>query len=134
MLYFIPIPLLIGIGILVALLLFHWRQKRDPWYLICFSVFGAYLLFVLNATLFPIPLDIARVWLPKERVLFILTRVNLIPFNYIGFFNKYIVLLEIVQNIFLTIPFGFGINFIASVKSKNILWLGAAVGFAIEMA
>ena len=134
MLYFTPIPLLIGVGILAALLLFHSRQKRDPTYLICFSIFWAYLLFLLDVTLFPIPLDITRIWLPKERVLFILTHVNLIPFNYFDFFNKYVVFVEIVRNIFLTIPFGFGINLFARVKSKNILWLGAAVGFAIEMA
>jgi glycopeptide antibiotics resistance protein len=134
MLYFTLIPLLIGVGILAALLLFHWRQKRGPSYLICFSLFWAYLLFLLNATLFPIPVDIARVWFPNERVLFILTHVNLIPFHYINFFNKYVVLLEILRNIFLTMPFGFGINFIARVKSKNILWVGVAVGFAIEMA
>lgn len=134
MLYFIPFPLLIGSGVLVALLLFHRRQKSSPLYLICFSIFWAYLLFVLNATLFPIPLDITPVWLPKESVLFILTHVNLIPFNYINFFNKYVVFVEIVRNIFLTMPFGFVINFIARVKSKNILWLGLAVGFAIEMA
>ena len=125
---------MIGIGILVALLLLHWWQKHSFSYLICFSIFWAYLLFVLNVTLFPIPLDIALVWFSNERLSFVLTHVNLIPFNYIDFFNKYVVLLEIVQNIFLTIPFGFGINLFARVKSKNILWLGAAVGFAIEMA
>lgn len=134
MLYFTPIPLLIGVGVLAALLLFHQRQKRSPSYLICFSLFWAYLLFLLNVTLFPIPVDIAGAWFPNERVLFILTHVNLIPFSYVDFFNKYVVFVEIVRNIFLTIPFGFGINFIARVKSKNILWLGVAVGFAIEIA
>ena len=133
MLYFTSTPLLIGIGILIILLLRYWRQKRSPAYLICFSIFWAYLLIVLNVALFPIPLDIARVWLPNERLLFILTHVNPIPFNYIGYFNKYVIFLEITRNILLTIPFGFGINFFAHVKSKNIPWLGAAVGFAIEM-
>jgi glycopeptide antibiotics resistance protein len=84
--------------------------------------------------MFPIPLDTADAWLPNERLLFIITHVNLIPFNYFDFLNKFVIFIEIVQNIFLTMPFGFGINFIARVKSKNILWLGFAVGFVIEMA
>ena len=38
----------------------------------------------------------------------------------------------IIDNIFLTIPFGFGLNFLARVKPRNFLWLAVAVGLGFE--
>jgi glycopeptide antibiotics resistance protein len=36
-----------------------------------------------------------------------------VPFRYLSFFNSYVIVLEIAWNILLTIPFGFGIDWIA---------------------
>jgi len=41
---------------------------------------------------------------------------------------------NIVDNILLTIPFGFGINFLARVRPKGIFWLAPAVGLGLELA
>jgi len=37
-----------------------------------------------------------------------------------------------VENILLTLPFGFGISFIAHIKPGNIPWLALAVGLSLE--
>lgn len=37
-----------------------------------------------------------------------------------------------VENILLTVPFGFGISFLVRLKPKDFLWLGILVGFALE--
>ena len=60
--------------------------------------------------------------------------INLIPFDS-RFCDPRILPLcirNLYENILLTIPFGFGINFIARIKSKNIFWLAIAVGFTFE--
>jgi glycopeptide antibiotics resistance protein len=44
----------------------------------------------------------------------------------------YICVREILGNILLTVPFGFGIRFIARLKARDFLWLAPAVGLAIE--
>jgi glycopeptide antibiotics resistance protein len=38
----------------------------------------------------------------------------------------------IIENILLTIPFGFGISFILRLKSKDFLWLALLVGIVFE--
>ena len=135
MLYFAPYPLFVGIAAL-ALLLYILRRKghRQP-YLFCFSVFWVYLLLVVKVTLFPIPIELnvdsVGTW---ERLIFTLSRVNLIPFYYAGYFNKRVIFIEVIQNIILTIPFGFGISFIARIESRKFPRLAFFVGFAIETA
>ena len=135
MLYFAPYPLFVGIAAL-ALLLYILRRKghRQP-YLFCFSVFWVYLLLVVKVTLFPIPIelnvDYVGTW---ERLIFTLSRVNLIPFYYAGYFNKRVIFIEVIQNIILTIPFGFGINFIARIEARKFPLLAIFVGLTIETA
>ena len=54
MIYFNYIHLLLGIAVLAATLIFLAKQKRSPWYLFFFSVFGIYLLFIVRMIVFPI--------------------------------------------------------------------------------
>jgi len=133
MLDFIPLPLLLGILILGALLAILRKWRFSPSYLFCFSVFWVYLLLVVKETIFPIP--VSEVWAgiaTKQQAAFILSHVNILPFNYLGFFNTYAIFQEIGRNILLTIPLGFGISFIARVRPRDILWLSLGVGLAIE--
>jgi len=127
---------LIGILILVLLLPILWRQKRSPSYLFFFSMFWIYLLTLVSVTIFPIPLPDAGMFLTKQQITFVLSHINFVPFKYLGdpYANPYVVFLEILQNVLLTIPFGFGVSFIAQFKARNFLWLAIAVGLAIEMA
>jgi glycopeptide antibiotics resistance protein len=62
--------------------------------------------------------------------------VNLVPFNYGHLFDLHlnVIFLEIFGNILLTVPFGFGIPFLARFKPKNFPWLAIGSGLAIETA
>lgn len=63
-----------------------------------------------------------------------MSQINLVPF----YFGKYGLtpasFLGIVNNIILTMPFGFGLNFIARVKTKKITFLAFALGVGLETA
>jgi glycopeptide antibiotics resistance protein len=42
--------------------------------------------------------------------------------------------IEIAGNIILTVPFGFGINFLARLNPKNALWLALTIGLGFELS
>jgi glycopeptide antibiotics resistance protein len=132
---FFPYPFLIGVGILLILLIVLWRRKRSLSYLLCFSIFWMYLVIFIGLTIFPIPIRSnfeKSVW--RESIAHVFSRINLVPFCFGDLFSLHpnIILQEIVGNILLTVPFGFGIIFITPVKSKNIIWLAFLVGLVIE--
>lgn len=129
----LPFPLLIGTVILVVLLAIEWRQRHSLSYLLRFSVFWVYLLLVLSVTVFPIPLpsDVGEI-VTKQRVMWTFSRVNLVPLYYGNFPNMRILLQEIVQNIAMTVPLGFGVSFIAQLRAKDLARLAVAVGLGIE--
>lgn len=131
---FFPIPFLIGTLALAVFLFILWRQKRSAPYLICWAIFGVYLLLVIGVVVFPIPLPSGadRVMTP-ERVSFILSMVNFVPFSYYDFAGQRTVFREIAQNILLTIPFGFGASFIRPRRARRFLWLGLTAGLSIEV-
>ena len=122
----------VGIPGLVVLLAILWRQKRSPAYLLCFSIFWVYLLIVAGVTIFPVPLSGALVG--RQPAAHILSRVNLVPFEFGKLFDLHsnVIFRELIGNILLTVPFGFGISFIAWVRGKQFPWLAIAVGLAIE--
>lgn len=119
---------LIGIGVLFSILLVLWWKKRSFSYLLFFSIFWVYLLVVAQTVIFPIAIN-TDYSSPR-----ILPSINLIPF-YSGYCSipKYCIL-NVVGNIILTIPFGFGINFLLRVKPRNFLWLAAAIGIGFEFS
>jgi glycopeptide antibiotics resistance protein len=127
---------LIGVAILIVLLPILLRRKYSPSYLFFFSVFWVYLLILVSVTIFPIPLPDAGMFLTKQQITFVLSHINFVPFKYLSdpYVNPHIVFREIFQNVLLTIPFGFGISFIAQFKARDYLWLAIAVGLAIEIA
>ena len=130
---FVPFPFLIGIGVLIVFLIILAGKKYSWFYLFCFSVFWFYVLIVVSMTIFPIPFpDEINALMTKQRVASTLSHINFVPFRYLSFFNSFVIVLEIARNILLTIPFGFGINWITKVKTKNMIWVATAVGFMIE--
>jgi glycopeptide antibiotics resistance protein len=91
--------------------------------------FGVYVLLLLDITLFPVRiLDQQGEFFPSR----LLSSVNLIPFNFDLSFIPQTVLRQIVQNVLLTVPFGFGVLWITRAKSPAVIWLSLAVGFTIE--
>jgi glycopeptide antibiotics resistance protein len=119
---------LIGIGILVVLLPILWWRKRNPSTILFFSIFWVYLLVVVQAVLFPIVIDTTYsggIFTPS---------LNIIPFYFGPCQMPELCVRSVIDNIILTIPFGFGINFLVRVKPKSFLWLAVAVGFGFELS
>jgi glycopeptide antibiotics resistance protein len=116
----------IGMAILAAILIFLARQRRSFWYLLFFSIFWIYLLFVVSVIVFPI------VPLSKEYWATFKPSVNLVPFYFGTCELPRLCLINVVGNILLTMPFGFGISFIAPLKPRDFLWLAISVGLACE--
>lgn len=116
--------------VLIVCLVFLWCRKHSRFYLFCFLIFGIYLLFALDKVFFPIRVnsDYIEVISPAQ----FMRSINLIPFNFNLNELANIVILQIFQNILLTVPFGFGVNFIVPVKAKHMLWLALAVGVGSE--
>ena len=127
---------LIGVAILIVLLPILLRRNHSASYLFFFSAFWVYLLIVVDVTIFPVPLPDSEMFLTKQQITFVLSHINFVPFKYLSdrYVNPHIVFREIFQNVLLTIPFGFGISFIAQFKARDYLWLAIAVGLAIEIA
>jgi len=122
---------LIGIIILVFTLIVFWQKKRNVWFMFCFSIFWIYLLLAIKETIFPIPLD--RDISDRSFI----SQINLIPLYFgksTSFFSIRAILIASILNIILTIPFGFGINFIAQFKARDFAWLAITVGIGIELA
>lgn len=131
---------LIGILILVLLLPILWRRlrQRNSSYLFFFSVFWVYLLILVSVTIFPIPLDGGyRFDNIGEQIAFMqrVHAINLIPL----YFGTCWELprpcaIGIYENILMTVPFGFGVSFIARLRTRDFFWLAIAVGSVIEVA
>ena len=127
--------MLAGMGILFILLVFlRLRQKRSPVYLLGCAVFGLYLLLAVSQVLFPIPLPEATGG--REPAAAILAHVNLVPFNFGRLFesNATVITEQLLGNILLTLPFGFGLPFLARVTPRRMLWLALGVGLSTEAA
>jgi glycopeptide antibiotics resistance protein len=128
---FVPFPVLIGLAILIGILAILRRRKSSLSYLFFFSLFGIYLLLVAGVTLFPMPFTPGF----RQPAWLILSRVNLIPFDYHMFWGLdpiFVFLRVILANVGLTMPLGFGISFIARIKGRAIPWLALAAGVRIE--
>ena len=121
----------IGILVLMVVLAILWRRKHSLPYLVFFSIFWVYAMLGLDKTFFPLQINGLFVDVMRQEPIF--SQVNLLPL----YFSKYglspagyILLLD---NILLTMPFGFGLNFIRRLRPKDFLWLSFSVGFGIEL-
>jgi len=129
---------LIGMAIL-AVLLFVMR-RRGIFYFFFFSVFWVYLLVLVSVTVFPIPLGMdggfrsGTIWSQIVSI-FKFSGLNLIPLYFDNCWDlPRACATDIYENILMTVPFGFGINFIAPLRKRDFIWLALAVGLVIETA
>lgn len=120
-----------GLVLLIFLLILLWHKKRSLSYLLCFTVFALYLMFALDKTLFPIWVAGNHADEMREFRRFS-AFINLVPFNFNFAEIPRIVFLQMVQNVLLTVPFGFGVSFIVRLQARDFLWLIPLVGFGIE--
>jgi len=110
-------------GLLVLFL--KLKLKKSLTYIFFFSIFYIYLCKVLDYTQFPIILNEET---KRETGQNVWRDANLIPFHPQHFAVKTSLL-----NVLLTIPFGFGLPFIAKVNWKRISTLGVLLGVSLEM-
>lgn len=130
---FFPLPFLAGIGILLSAGLVLWLKKHNNSHLIFVLLFGFYLLILAGLTLFPVPVFPSA---EKQPVILILSKINLVPFRFGGLFflHPFVISYEIVGNMILTIPFGFGLIFVAPKAAGRIIGWLLGIGFAIELS
>jgi glycopeptide antibiotics resistance protein len=120
----------IGIVVLIVVVVMLWRKKPSLSYLLCFAVFSLYIVIVIDKTLLPI--EISGGYADVMRREPFMSSVNYIPFYFGPFGTLESSLNTLLLNVALMIPFGFGVNFIAPVKPKHMLWLAPVVGLSIE--
>jgi glycopeptide antibiotics resistance protein len=130
---FFPYPFLLSF--LILLFVFHCKRKRSLAYLLCFTLFYVYLLFVLGIVYFPIflPPD----WPGNITSLSVgstLSRINFIPFYFGGLFsaNPYTIFEQLAGNILLTLPFGFCLPFLTPISIRRMFWIALCAGAALE--
>ncbi|MDH5505973.1 MAG: VanZ family protein [Anaerolineae bacterium] len=126
----------LAVLLLIALVVVQWRRKRSPAYLVCLSLFGLYILAVLSVAIFPIAITGAFADSARAEGNF-MSLVNLTPFYFGASSVSGRILAErisaaIIQNIILTIPFGFGASFVIPVRRRDVRWLVIAGGLGIE--
>lgn len=131
---FIPYPLLAGLGCLILLLFLLRRRGLRPAYLFSFTLFWLYLLLVASLIVFPIQLP-GNFGL-RDSVSEIFSHANLTPLAFGELFNlsPRVIFDNLAGNILLTLPFGFGINFLTRLPARWILWLALAVGLSLEVS
>lgn len=121
----------IGILILVILLGVLWHRKHKLSYLFFFSIFWVYVMFGLDKVFFP--LQINGQYVDAMKQISSMSQVNFVPF-YFGQYGLTVgSVLGIVYNILLTVPLGFGLNFVTRVRTKDVLRLSIAIGLGIEI-
>lgn len=116
--------------ILIALLALLRYRKYSVFYLACFFIFGMYLLYILDKIFFPI--QISGEYVDALRQQPFISDINLNPFYFGRSGTLQTALPGLLMNIVLTIPFGFGINFIRQIKAKRFVWLAPSVGLVFE--
>jgi len=114
------------------MLFIQWKRKRSFSALIIFSIFWVYLLFALDKVFFPMEIsgsfaDEMRQHTP------ILARVNIVPFQFGRYGLTVGGLISGLNNILLTVPFGFGLNFISRVTWKDFLKISVILGLGVEL-
>jgi glycopeptide antibiotics resistance protein len=131
-----PQPFLVGLPLLALVLILLRRRRTGPLYLLGVGLFGFYLIGIVNLVFFPILLP--PNWpegVTLEGAQRTFSHVNLIPFYYGDMFtlNFRTIIYEIAGNFLLTVPFGFGLPFLARLQAKRMPWLALGVGLTFEI-
>jgi glycopeptide antibiotics resistance protein len=124
--------LLFGLTWLGMLAFLRLKKKKDLGYLLLFSVFYLYLYKVLDYTLLQFQsLLLLKHFMPNLMLNGIEARksLNLIPLITLTLED----LKTSFLNILLMIPFGFGLPFIANLRMKSVVIIGALFSIGIEL-
>jgi glycopeptide antibiotics resistance protein len=128
-----PYVILPGVLVLIAVL-WRWRNKHSLVDRVGFAFFWLYLLVLLSMTVLSGAVYRSVPWSERmEMAPLLLSRVNLIPFHFTRFPLPGYVIPDVLLNIGVTIPLGFGLAFFKGIKFKPMLWLALAVGLFFEV-
>jgi glycopeptide antibiotics resistance protein len=117
--------------ILVPLLIYLKKKKgRTSGYLICFAVFYIYLIYAVGYTVLPLWFDPDLLELLRSDAN-LMSSINLIPLR--GMSIDYLLSIQVVGNIVLGIPFGFGLPFLVKSNYQSILRRGLFFALTIEL-
>ena len=115
-----------------VILFTQWRRKHNLPYIFFLSLFVGYLMYGIDKVFFP--LEISGSFSDAMRHLPILSSVNFVPFYFGQFGLTAGGLRFLVYNILLTLPFGFGINFLTRMNVKKIVSVSIFLGLGLEIA
>ena len=118
--------------IFIVILFTEWRRKHNLPYIFFLSLFVGYLMYGIDKVFFP--LEISGSFSDAMRHLPILSSVNFVPFYFGQFGLTAGGLRFLVYNILLTLPFGFGINFLTRMNVKKIVSVSIFLGLGLEIA
>ncbi|MDI4643475.1 VanZ family protein [Cohnella hashimotonis] len=105
-------------------------KKKSFMYILFWSTLFLYFIFVIQYTLFPIPVNAQYLSVMREQISFS-TNVNLFP---LWVDSKFTLLTrEHILNTFMGVPLGFLINYLKRRNILNIFFLGLAFGLGIEI-
>ena len=119
---------ILGAIFVVPLIILLFR-KRGFSYIFFYSVFAVYLLFAIEEVFFPIHVGGGFQGEARRNLA---SHINYSPFYFGRFGTLQSSLMTLILNIVLTIPFGFGVSFVVSIKPKTILWFAPLVGLITE--
>jgi glycopeptide antibiotics resistance protein len=125
-----PVGAMLLAVLFVVLLVIFWRRWHSFTQLLCLVVFSFYLLMALEKLFFPIYLTGS--YADAMRQADLSQNFNLIPFYFGPYSNLENSLETLALNVLLTIPFGFGINFLVHITPRRILWIALVVGLFTE--
>jgi glycopeptide antibiotics resistance protein len=134
MVYFNTPILLAGLGLIFFLLGAQWRRTHRLSYLFCYAIFALYLLALVAVVVFPFSINISAYGGWPQQAAAAIARVNWVPLDYstIRSTDISVRFTEALLNIFMTVPFGFGVSFVARLKPWHFLWLPLLVGLGTE--
>ena len=133
MIHFFPYLFIIGLVLLIPILVISRVAGKPASRLFIYSLMWVYLLLVGGLTIFPIPYNGDFLTLkPLDQLGLVLSRINWIPFHNLNWYNGKILLIDYINNILLTIPFGILINFFVELNWKTFFWVLIASGLVIE--
>ena len=128
----VGIPIfMVGVVVLIIILPILQRKKENIYYLFFFTLFWVYAMCGVDKVFFPI--EISGDFVNSMRSRDILSTINLVPFDFGQYGLSFQVIKSFVYNIILTIPFGFGINFLHAMRLGGIFKISVLVGVGIEL-
>lgn len=122
----------LAILMLVFTLFRRWKQTSNLPHVFFLALFSVYLIYGIDKVFFPI--ELCPSFSEEIMQLPFTSFVNLMPFYFGQFGLGERELLFLIYNTILTLPFGFGINFLTSMSFKKIVRVSILLGLGLEVA